>query len=145
MAISICSGDSTPGSETPTLCTRKQSLQRSCLSWSSIQSWAVRQVKGLTGDISPKMKAKGTEELVLSQPAKTIAHDTNSTLGFDWLGYRVFKQSEFRRFCTKTQVLVNLEKSEGWQPGVLPIRPLSPKSLRRVISFEVPHRPLPPP
>ena len=115
MAISICNGDSSIGSETPTLCTRKQSLQRSCLSWSSILSWTVRLVKGLTGDISPKMRAKRTEELVLlSQPAKTTAHGTNSTLSFDWLGYQVFKQSEFRRFCIKTQVPVNLEKSEGW-------------------------------
>lgn len=145
MAISICSGDSTARSETHTL-TRKQSLQRSCLSWSSIQSWTVRQVKGLTGDISPKMKAKGTEESVLlSQPAKTIAHGTTSTLSFDWLGYQVFKQSEFRRFCIKTQVPANLEKSEGWQPGVLPTKPLSAKRLSRAISFEVPHKPLPPP
>ena len=106
----------------------------------------MRQVKGLTGDISPKMKAKGTEESVLlSQPAKTIAHGTASTLSFDWLGYQVFKQSEFRRFCIKTQFPANLEKSEGWQPGVLPTKPLSAKRLSRAISFEVPHKPLPPP
>lgn len=82
MAISICSGNSGTGSDAPTFCTRKQGLHRSCLSWSSTQSWTVRQVQGLIGDIIPKMKAKGTPVVSSSDPASSYGSRSKSNPEF---------------------------------------------------------------
>lgn len=69
----------------------------------------MRQVKGLTGDIRPKMKASGTQAVSSSDPAgRKTCHG------------QVFKQSEFGRFYIETQVPANLEKSELATLGPFP-------------------------